>query len=73
MKSLRIRFDPEKLKDPKTAAVFQKGGKFDALCVLDSDVDTLVNRLKEGLTQQLEGSRHTRIHVGRGFGGKKIQ
>ena len=41
----------EKLKDPKTAEVFNAkvGGKFSALCILDSDTDTLVNSLKEGL------------------------
>ena len=49
--SPRIRFDLEKLKDPKTAEVFQAnvGGKFAALRVLDSDVDTLANSIKEGL------------------------
>ena len=43
-KSPRIRLDLEKLKDPKIAEVFQArvGGKFAALYVLDSDVDTLV-------------------------------
>ena len=42
MKSPRIRFDSEKLKDPKIADVFQArvGGKFASLYVLDSDVDT---------------------------------
>ena len=42
-KSSRIRFDLEKLKDPKIAEVFQAevDRKFAALCVLDSDVDTL--------------------------------
>ena len=38
-------------KDPKIAEVFQTkvGGKFAALCVFDSDIDTLANRLREGL------------------------
>ena len=41
----------EKLKDPKIAEVFQSevGGKFAALCILDSDIDTLANSLKERL------------------------
>ena len=45
-KSPRIRFDLEKLKNPKIAEVFQAtvGGKFAARCVLDSDVDTFANR-----------------------------
>ena len=48
-KSPGIRFDLEKLKDPKLAEVFQArvGRKFTALCVLDSDVDTLANSPKE--------------------------
>ena len=50
-KSPRIRFDLEKLKDPKIAAVFQAkvGGKFSALCVLDHNVYILANSLKERL------------------------
>ena len=46
-KSPCIRFDLEKLKSPKIAVVFQAeiGGIFAALCVLDSDVDTLSNSL----------------------------
>ena len=49
--SPRTRFDLEKPKDPKIAEVFQTkvGGKFAALWVFDSDVDTLANSLKEGL------------------------
>ena len=40
----------------KIAEVFQPqiGGKFAALCVLDSDVDTLANSLKEGLLSTAE-------------------
>ena len=47
----------EKLIDPKTAEVFNAkvGGKFSALCILDSDTDTLVNSLKEGLLATAEG------------------
>ena len=43
--------DLEKLKDPKIAEVFQAtvGRKLVSLCVLDSDVDTLANSLKERL------------------------
>ena len=46
----RIRFDLKKLKDPKSAEMFQArvGGKFAALCIFDSDVDTLASSLKEG-------------------------
>ena len=49
--SFRIRFDLEKLKGPKIAEVFRArvGGKYPALCVLDSDIDTLANSLKERL------------------------
>ena len=48
-KSPSVRFDPEKLNDPKIMELFQAnvGGKFAALCVFDSDVDTLANSLKE--------------------------
>ena len=50
-KNPRIRFDLEKLEDPKRAEVFQAkvGGQFAAVCVLDSNVDTLANRLKKAL------------------------
>ena len=39
----RIRFDLEKLKDPEVAGIFQAkiGGKFAALSILDSDMDTV--------------------------------
>ena len=55
-KSPCIRFDLEKLKDPKIAEVFQAkvDGQFAALCVLDSDVDTLPNGLKNGLLSTAE-------------------
>ena len=55
-KSPRIRFDLEKLKDPKIAEMFQAkvGGKFSAFCFLDSDVDTLANSLKEVLLSTAE-------------------
>ena len=44
----------EKLKDSKIAEVFhaKTGGKFAALCVLDSDVDILANSL-DGLKEVL--------------------
>ena len=47
----------EKLKDPKIAEVFQSevGGKFAALCILDSDIDTLANSLKEVLVTTATG------------------
>ena len=46
-RSLHIRFDLEKFKDPDTADVLQAkvAGRLAALCVLDSDVDTLSNSL----------------------------
>ena len=52
----RIQFDLEKLKDLKIAEVFQAkvGGKFAALCILHSDVETLANSLKEGLLSAAE-------------------
>ena len=55
-KSSRIRSDLEKLKDPKIAEMFQAkvGGQFLALCVLDSDVDTPANSLKETLLSAAE-------------------
>ena len=55
MKNPHIGF--EKLKDLKTAEVFQAevGRKFAALCILDSDIDTLANSLKEGLLATAEG------------------
>ena len=51
-KSPHIRFEQEKLKDMKIMEVFQArvGGKFAALYVLDSDVDTLANSLKGQLS-----------------------
>ena len=56
MKNHRTRFNLEKPKDPIIAEVFQPqiGGKFAALCVLDSDVDTLANSLKKGLLSTAE-------------------
>ena len=47
-RSPHIRFDLEKLKDLKIAEVFQArvGGKLAALCILDSDVNTLAKSLK---------------------------
>ena len=65
-KSPSVRFDPEKLNDPKIMELFQAnvGGKFAALCVFDSDVDTLANNLKEGLFSTAEdvlGRRRKKI------------
>ena len=46
----------KKLKDPKTADVFQANGcrRFAALCALDNNADTLANSLKEGLFSTAE-------------------
>ena len=56
MTSPHIQFDLEKLQDPKIAEMFQAkvGGKFAALCVLDNDVDTLANSLKQMLLSTAE-------------------
>ena len=65
-KSPRIRFDLEKLKDLKIADVFQSkvGGKFAALCVLESDVDTLANSVKKKrYSQQLKRSQGKRKKI----------
>ena len=50
-KSPHIQVDLEKLKGLKTAGVFlvKIGGKFTALCILKSNVDTLADSLKEEL------------------------
>ena len=50
-KSPRIRFDLEELKHPKIAEVLQAkvDGQFAAVCLLDSNVDTLANSLKKVL------------------------
>ena len=55
-KSSRIRFNLEKLKDPKIAEVFQAkvGGTSAIVCVLDSDMDTLVNSLRGVLLSTAE-------------------
>ena len=52
----RIRFDFEKLNDPKIGQVFQAkvGEKFGAFRVLDSNVDTLANNLEKGLLSTAE-------------------
>ena len=56
MKSLRICFEMEKPKDPKIVEVFQAkvGGQFAALCIIDSDVDTIGNSPKEMLLSTAE-------------------
>ena len=54
-KSPRIQF--EKMKDPKLAEVFQAKviGKFAALGIFDSDIDTLVHSLKDEQLATAEG------------------
>lgn len=51
-KGLRLRFDVDKLKDPKIAEIFQAqvGGKFAALTLIDNDIDTLSNNINDVLT-----------------------
>ena len=56
----------EKLEGPKIAELFhaKAGGKFAAFCVLDSDVDTLSDSLKEVLLSTAEeafGSQRKKI------------
>ena len=52
----RIRFCLEKLNDPEIAEIFQAkvGGKFAALSILDSEVDTLASEIKEVLLTTAE-------------------
>ena len=62
----RIRFDLEKLKDPAVAKVFQAciGGKFAALNLIDSDVDTMASEVKEVLlssADEILGKRRRKI------------
>jgi exonuclease III len=55
-KSSRIRFNLDRLKDPKVAEIFQAqvGGKFAALTIVNQDVDNLANTLKEVLISTAE-------------------
>ena len=55
-KNPRIRFDLEKLTDPEVADIFQAqvGGKFAALNLLISDVDTLASDFREVLLTTAE-------------------
>ncbi|GFR59878.1 RNA-directed DNA polymerase from mobile element jockey-like [Elysia marginata] len=48
-KSPRLHLDLEKLKDPNISETFrvQIGGKLAALTLIDNDVDTMANSLKE--------------------------
>ena len=67
-KSRCIRLDLEKLKNPNIAEVFpaKVGGKFAALSVLDSNVDSLANSLKEGLLSaagEVLGDRGRRFNL----------
>ena len=69
MKSPRIWFDLEKPKDLKIAEVLQTkvGGKFAALCILDNDVETLTNSLKEVLLSTADkvlGRQRKRFNCG---------
>ena len=63
----RIRFDLEKVKDPRIAEVFKAkvGGKFAAHCVLESNVDTIAKQ--KCYSQQLKkslGDRGRRFNLG---------
>ncbi|GFR67355.1 post-GPI attachment to proteins factor 3-like [Elysia marginata] len=55
-KSPRLHFDLEKLKDPNISETCraQIGGKFAALTLIDNDVDTMANSLKEVLVSTAE-------------------
>ena len=66
-KSCRIRFDLEKLKDQKIAEVFQAkvDGKFAALCILDSDLDTLLNsQVLLSTAEEVLGRQRKKIQTG---------
>ena len=65
-RSTRIRFDLEKLRGPEIAEVLQTstGRKFAALSVLDSDVDTFANSVKEvalSTAEELFGRQRKKI------------
>ena len=55
-KRVRLRFDVEKLKDPKIAEMFQAqvGGKFAALSLLDNDIDTMSGNINHVLLSAAE-------------------
>ncbi|GFR71095.1 endonuclease exonuclease phosphatase domain containing protein [Elysia marginata] len=55
-KSPRLNFDFEKLKGPNIFETFraQIGGKFAALTLIDNDVDTMANSVKEVLVSTAE-------------------
>ena len=63
-----IRFDLEKLKDPKVTKVFQAqvGGKFIALNLNDNDVEMLTGNIKEVLlttAEEVLGKRWKKIQL----------
>ncbi|GFR64464.1 craniofacial development protein 2-like [Elysia marginata] len=55
-KNPRLHFDLKKLRDPNISETFraQIGGKFAALTLIDNDVDTMANSLKEVLASTAE-------------------
>ena len=55
-KSLRIKFDLEKLRDPDIAAEFQAaiGGKFAPLLTAHLDIDSFNNQLNEQFVETAE-------------------
>ena len=55
-RTTRIHLDLEKLKDPRVAEAFQAqvGGKFAALSLLNSDIDTLANNITSTLISSAE-------------------
>ena len=67
MKSPHIRFDLEKLKDQKIAEVFQAkvDGKFAALCIFDSDLDTLLtSQVLLSTAEEVLGRQRKKIQTG---------
>ena len=55
-KSIRIRFDLDKLEEQENESVFQTqiGGKFAALNLIDREIDIIANDIKEGLVVTVE-------------------
>ena len=58
-KNPRMRFDFDKLKNPEIAEAFQAqiGTKFEALNILETDIDTITNDIKEVFLSSAEEVR----------------
>ena len=69
--SPRTQYNLEKLKDQRTTEMFQaKVGEFSAVCLFDSDVDTVANSIRKVLLSTAEevlgnlGKRGRRFNLG---------